>query len=283
MSRQKRKLSRTGLYHIMFKGISDIDILKETDDYDKLKEIILKIKNETGFKLYAYCLIKDHAHLFIKENKTGEISKIMSKILSNYASWFNFKYKRSGPLFFSRYKSEPLEDKEYYLPLVRYIHNNALDIRRIKKLSEYPHSSYNEYINNSPALTDIDFILDLFSEDRMVAIEAFIAFSEENDEEIYEITDSGKMSSFKIKKIIKNELNSEDIDTIKYISKDERDRIIKKLVNEFGVSKSELERITGISRGTIIRICNPQKTSYTRRKRSYSQPSKSQSVPSFFD
>lgn len=282
MSRQKRKISRTGLYHIMFKGISELNIFREDADYDKLKEIILKIKTETEFKIYAYCFTKDCVRLFIKESKAGDISKIMSKILSNYASWFNFKYKRSGALFNNRYKSEPLEDIEYYLPVMRFIHNNASNI---KKPEKYSHSSYSEYISNSPALCDIDFILNLFSDNRNDAIEEFVAFNKEKDEESYEITDSKKLSPFKIKQIIKNELASENIEAIRFIKKDERNRIINKLVNDFGVSKSELERITGISRGTIIRICNPGKNPYTRRKRkSLTPPSaRPQSVPSFFD
>ena len=43
-------------------------------------------------------------------------------------------------------------------------------------------------------------------------------------------------------------------ESIKELEKTERDLLIKKLFNEAGISKSALERATGISRGTIIRI-----------------------------
>ena len=39
MSRQKRQLSQSGLYHIIFRGISRQNIFEETADYVKLKEI----------------------------------------------------------------------------------------------------------------------------------------------------------------------------------------------------------------------------------------------------
>ena len=78
MSRQKRRLSKTGLYHIIFKGIGRQNIFEEASDYEKLVDIIKKVKLEMQFELYAYCFMTNHVHLFIKEKNVGEISKIMS-------------------------------------------------------------------------------------------------------------------------------------------------------------------------------------------------------------
>ena len=77
MSRQKRKISQSGLYHIIFRGISRQNIFEEDSDYLKLKEIIKKVKTEMKAELYAYCFMTNHVHLFIKENNTGDISKIL--------------------------------------------------------------------------------------------------------------------------------------------------------------------------------------------------------------
>lgn len=45
MSRQKRKIRQTGLYHIIFRGISRQNIFEEPEDYEKLKDIIRKVKS----------------------------------------------------------------------------------------------------------------------------------------------------------------------------------------------------------------------------------------------
>ena len=74
--------------------------------------------------IYAYCLMSNHVHLFLKEKCMGDISRIMHKILTHYARWYNIKYLRTGILFENRYKSEPIEDERYYLGLIRYIHQN---------------------------------------------------------------------------------------------------------------------------------------------------------------
>ena len=52
-----------------------------------------------------------------------------------------------------------------------------------------------------------------------------------------------------------SEIDGKQPETIKVMDKVERNRLILKFVNEKGISKSALERATGISRGTIIRVC----------------------------
>ena len=255
MSRQKRQLSQSGLYHIIFRGISRQNIFEDTADYLKLKEIIKKVLAETKAEIYAYCFMTNHVHLFLKERELGDISKIMTKILSHYATWFNIKYLRSGALFCNRYKSEPVEDERYYLGLIRYIHQNPQKAGMVKSLDEYPYSSYIEYICGSGDITKIDFTLDMLNEDRYLAIKQFKEFHESEELEEFEISESNKRSPETIRRIIMSEISGEEPWKIKEYDKEKRDELVKKLVFEKKISKSALERATGISRGTIIRIC----------------------------
>jgi len=255
MSRSARKLSKTGLYHIIFKGIGSQNIFEEPSDYEKLKEIIMRVKYEMQFNLYAYCMMTNHVHLFIKEQNAGEISKIMTKILSHYATWFNRKYQRIGALFANRYNSEPVEDERYYLSLIRYIHQNPVKAHMVDNPGSYPYSSYNDYAKNISDITDIDFLLDMLNNDRKKAINEFIELNTVSDGETYEITDSRKTSPANIRRIIMSMIDGKEIETIKRMEKETRNQLIKILVNEKGISKSALERATGISRGTIIKIC----------------------------
>ena len=36
------------------------------------------------FEIYAYCLMTNHVHMFIKEKNQADMKKIMLKLLSNY-------------------------------------------------------------------------------------------------------------------------------------------------------------------------------------------------------
>ncbi|MBQ3022772.1 MAG: transposase [Clostridia bacterium] len=266
MSRKPRLLSKTGMYHIIFKGIGRQNLFEERADYEKLKDIIATVKSEMEFDLYAYCLMTNHVHLFIKEKNAGEISKTMSKILSHYATWFNIKYIRSGPLFNNRYLSEPVEDEKYYMNLIRYIHQNPLKARVVGRISQYQYSSYSAYVDGDNTFVDIDFFLNMLSDNRKTATESFAQLNASEEEESFEITSSHKKSDAHIRRIIKSELDIDDPALIKSFDMQLRNAVVKKLVEEMGISKSALERETGISRGTIIRICKGKQKRITKSK-----------------
>ena len=255
MSRQRRQLSQFGLYHIIFRGIGRQNIFEEKTDYEKLKEILKKVKEEMSYEIYAYCFMTNHVHLFIKEKNMGEISKIMTKILSHYATWFNIKYLRSGALFGNRYKSEPVNDERYYLGLIRYIHQNPIKAGIVTEINDYPYSSYHEYVGREDDFTDTYFLMEMLSKDRDKAKEQFIELHKLDDGETYEIYESQRKSPEYIRRIIMSEINGQQPEMIKGLDKYERNRLILKFINEKGISKSALERATGISRGTIIRVC----------------------------
>ena len=82
----------------------------------------------------------------------------------------------------------------------------------------------------------------------------FKEFHESEEMEVYEISESNKRSSEAIRRIIMTEISGDEPWKIKKYNKGKRDALIKKLVLEKNISKSALERATGISRGTIIRI-----------------------------
>ena len=126
MGRASRSYSQSGVYHILFRGVNQQSIFEEKADYDKLKETILIVKEEMGFEIYAYCFMSNHVHIVLKEKTDKDISLIMKRILTKYARWYNLKYGRSGALIANRYKSVPVEIDEYFLQLIRYIHQNPI-------------------------------------------------------------------------------------------------------------------------------------------------------------
>ena len=95
----------------------------------------------------------------------------------------------------------------------------------------------------------------MLNENRDIAISQFKEFHESEEMEVYEISESNKRSSEAIRRIIMTEISGDEPWKIKKYNKGKRDALIKKLVLEKNISKSALERATGISRGTIIRIC----------------------------
>ena len=162
MSRLSRNYSQSGIYHILFRGVNQQNIFEENADFEKLKETILIVKSDLNFEIYAYCFMNNHAHIVLKEKNSGDISLIMKRILTKYARWYNIKYGRSGALIANRYKSVPVEVDEYFLQLIRYVHQNPMKAGIVVNIDEYEYSSYNEYMNE-PDLADTDFVLQMIS------------------------------------------------------------------------------------------------------------------------
>jgi hypothetical protein len=58
----------------------------------------------------------------------GTYHVIIQKLTLSHSCWFSTRNERSGYLFQGRYKSEPVNDNEYLLAMLRYIHNNPVKI-----------------------------------------------------------------------------------------------------------------------------------------------------------
>lgn len=125
MSRRARKLVDSGTYHIMLRGIEKKYIFIDDEDKQRIIDTILRKREMDGFKLYSYCIMDNHIHLLIKENKET-ISKTIKRIGTSYAYYFNKKYNRIGHLFQDRFRSEAINDDAQILTAIRYIHNNRV-------------------------------------------------------------------------------------------------------------------------------------------------------------
>nr|WP_312576573.1 transposase [Sedimentibacter sp.] len=247
MAREARRLSETGIYHVIFRGVNRYDIFEEDKDYEKILEIISDLKEMMKLEIYAYCLMSNHVHILVKEANIGDISIIMQRMLTRYAGWYNRKYGRSGILISNRFKSEPVESDEYLLTLARYIHQNPVKAGISTGVDEYKWSSFKEY-SGQGELTDTYFLLSLLDK------ECFIKFNNEVENMEFELNfKSNKKDDSYIRNRIKEVLNGDDSFKLGQFPKEERDRIISYLKNEEKFSIRQIERATGISRGVIAR------------------------------
>lgn len=70
MPRRPRKISGSGIYHVMIRGINKMQIFN--DDADNIQFLhFLEYTQTDDFQILAYCLMGNHAHLLIRTSKTG--------------------------------------------------------------------------------------------------------------------------------------------------------------------------------------------------------------------
>jgi len=246
MPRKPRQKSTTGIYHIITRGINRQDIFQDDEDKNVYLERLSEYKEKCGFLLYAYCLMGNHVHLLLKEEAVG-VSDIMKKIGASYVYWYNFKYRRIGHLFQDRYKSEPIEDNDYLLTVVRYIHQNPVKIG----LAIDHWTSYNDY-HGEGSRTDIKPILALFGNELETGRSKFLEFvNEPRSDKCLDITENVKLTDEEAKEMARN-MGLAACQDLQLIDKGRRDMILKALKAN-GASIKQLERISGVNRGVILR------------------------------
>ena len=251
MPRQSRKKSSTGIYHVMLRGINKQDIFEEEEDYVRMKEILIRLnerRDEQGhplpqaYSMYAYCLMSNHIHLLIRERNEG-IAETMKRLGIGYAAYFNKKYQRSGHLFQDRFRSEPVESMEYFIILLRYIHQNPVKAAIVKDVGDYPWSSWREY-TDVPVLCDTRTVLNRSSlEDLTALVNEPVA----DDGNILEIdtADGMMVTDEDIRTFLFQTYNIHNPLEMQNMNKEFRNAIIK-AAKEYGGSIRQLSRLTGV-------------------------------------
>jgi REP element-mobilizing transposase RayT len=281
MPRSLRKLSKTGIYHVILRGINRQDIFLDDEDFASAIENLEKCKPgickttwidgkqtaviEGSFKLYGYCLMTNHIHLLVKSiasegnevpADTDNLSIAIKRFAGSYAQNYNFKYQRCGALFQDRFRSEPVEDEAYFLTVMRYIHQNPLKAGITNDLSDYQWSSYKDYQHQS-GITDRGLACKLLGNQ-------FTSFmTATNDDKCLEM-DLHKLDDIELCKIIHEEFNilAGQVSGLKL---QHRNQILRKAKTIPGVTAIQLARVTGVQVNIIWRLDSSDKNKNPRK------------------
>jgi len=166
MVRPLRLSFEDACYHITSRGNRKEKIFYTDND----RIVFLEKLNETfkkySFVCYAYCLMENHYHLFVR-TPYANITEGMHYINASYTNWFKAKHNIVGVIFQGRYKSILVDENNYGLVLSAYIHLNPIRAGIVEYLSDYKWSSYLDYEGREKSIERLDsrFILMQFDED----------------------------------------------------------------------------------------------------------------------
>ena len=104
MPRQARLDAPGTLHHVIVRGIEKRRIVDDGKDRENFVKRMGEIALETATTIYAWALMRNHAHVLLRSGKKG-LSWFMRRLLSGYAISYNIRHKRYGHLFQNRYPS----------------------------------------------------------------------------------------------------------------------------------------------------------------------------------
>ena len=170
-------------YHIYNRGLNKQHIFKDDYDYSVFLNLLKRylsnesIKDKMGreygslndrIELLAFCLMPNHFHLLIYQHDELAMTALLRRVGTAYSTYFNKKYRRTGPLFQERFKANRISKDEYLIHISRYIHMNPSDYKN------WEYSSLAHYLDkNKAGWIKPEKILSLFEGDYMNFLEDY--------------------------------------------------------------------------------------------------------------
>ena len=150
-------------YHVMNRGLSRRDIFLEDEGRESFLDLLFDISRLWKVEIFAYCLMGNHYHLLLQTPKGG-LSRAMRHLDGIYTQRFNRGHRRDGPLFRGRYRAILIDAEQYFLSVVRYIHQNPVMAGVVSDMDRYRWSSHRGYLYKSerPVWLNTDAVLSRF-------------------------------------------------------------------------------------------------------------------------
>ncbi len=125
MARPLRIEFEGALYHVTGRGNARQRVFADEKDRAKFVQLLSESLGRYEVELHAYVLMGNHYHL-MATTRRANLSRWMHWLTTAYTVYFNWRHRRVGHLFQSRYKSILVEAEGYPLSLSRYLHLNPV-------------------------------------------------------------------------------------------------------------------------------------------------------------
>ena len=180
MARPLRLELAGAVYHVTSRGDGRDDIYLSDEDRVAWLDTFGEVCKRFNWVCHAYCQMTNHYHVVI-ETPDANLSKGMRQLNGVYTQRFNRAHGRVGHVFQGRFKAILVDKDNYLLELARYVVLNPLRAKRVRRLEQWPWSSYRATCGLAPAphWLQVDYVLSQFAAQRARAIAKYMAFVHE--------------------------------------------------------------------------------------------------------
>ena len=266
MPRRARTASGTGIYHIMMRGVNRRNIFDDDEDRQRFVQILDGLPfqyDEQGTllpirtcSLYAWCLMTNHFHLLIRE-RDWKISEVIKSLASSYVFYYNKKNERIGHLFQERFKSEPCNDMEYFVTLLRYIHQNPVKAGIADNAADYEWSSWKQdYLRGEDEGWPICHVKTVLKRIPLEELKALV------DEPCYasciDVDNTRRLKDEEVRELIAQQSGAATEDAFQELEREQQENIIVWLRDE-GASVRQIVRHTGFTTKQVRNLTDKDK------------------------
>ena len=164
-------------YHVMNRGHRAGALFLNDTDRRRFLAAVAELTDRFGLEIHAYVLMHNHYHLLVRAREAN-LSHAVRWLNVSYAVKFNWAHRCRGTVFQGRFKAVLIQEEKSVAAVARYVHLNPVRIdglglgkedqkrarvigcaepgrelvqRRLRKLAEYPWSSWKVYARSQPS------------------------------------------------------------------------------------------------------------------------------------
>jgi putative transposase len=174
MPRAPRILVEGGLYHVYNRFARGEEIFSDPEEAIEFLELFRGLNQRDGLQVFAWSLLSNHYHLALRTSAVP-LSRTMRTLQGTFSKAFNRRWKRSGPVWQSRYQTRLVDSQRYFEQLVFYIHLNPVRAGLTDDPANYVFCGHRELLGKvHDPIIDVDDALVAFGNSTKSARRAYL-------------------------------------------------------------------------------------------------------------
>jgi len=159
-------------YHVTQRGSNRQRVFYTNGDYRMYLSLVRGQLEDSGARVLAYCLMRNHVHLVVVPEQTDSLAVLFRRVHGRYAQYLNTRRFRSGHLWQQRFYSCPLSETHLWAAL-KYVEENPCRAGIVDDPVEYRWSSAAAHLGVEPdrsRILDLEFWRQAGGEERWRAL-----------------------------------------------------------------------------------------------------------------
>lgn len=242
----------------MVRGVERRLIFLDDRDRRNLLRRFSRILPESSCACFAWALMPNHMHLVLRTGEV-EIGRVMARVGTGYAGYFNRRHGRVGHLVQNRFKSRIVSNDADLQNLIRYVHLNPVSAKivgSLKALEQFPWSGHAALMGGSPQpFHDWIETLLFFGKDLRIARSLLREFMQAGLSETEEDPDDAACD---LRRIVAEICQRQGIDPVD-LKRGRRDRevsnarrtIVERASRELSASNVSIAKAVGVSEAAV--------------------------------
>ena len=164
MPRCRRVFVEGGLYHVYNRFARGESVFADPEEAIEFVDLLREVKRRDGLTVFAWALLSNHYHIALRTSAVP-LSRTMQYLQGTYSRRFNRRWRRTGPLWQSRYQARVIDDQESFDRVMVYVHLNPVRAGLTDDPTDYVFCGHRELMGKvKDPLVDVDQALIGFGE-----------------------------------------------------------------------------------------------------------------------